>query len=103
MQIFFHVSSTANRESIRKHGLDWNRMGAAPGIAGSRTAEQKGCFLSPDAFTADFFIRMNNTGGPVDVWEVTGVDPDLLVESPEGFLYFPGVIPPDRVRLKPGS
>jgi len=27
---------------------------------------------------------MNNTGGPVDVWEAHGVDPDTLMQSPEG-------------------
>ena len=25
----YHVSSTANRDSIREHGLDWARVGAA--------------------------------------------------------------------------
>jgi hypothetical protein len=23
----------------------------------------------------DFFVRMNNTGGPVDMWAVDGIDP----------------------------
>jgi hypothetical protein len=32
---FFHVTSARNRESILRHGLDWQFMGAAPGIAGS--------------------------------------------------------------------
>ena len=35
MTRLFHVSSALNRESILAHGLDWTRMGAAPGIAGS--------------------------------------------------------------------
>jgi hypothetical protein len=95
----YHVTSSRNRASIRAHGLDWRRMGAAPGIAGSREPEQEGCFLAPDAFTADFFVRMNAPGGPVDVWEVTGVDEAELLESPEGFAYLPAVIPPDRLRL----
>ncbi|MFJ6094940.1 hypothetical protein [Williamsia muralis] len=42
---------------------------------------------------------MNNTGGPVDVWEVTGVDADTLVQSPQGYCFFPGVVSRDRVRL----
>jgi hypothetical protein len=42
---------------------------------------------------------MNNTGGPVDVWGVDGVDEAKLVESPEGFLYLPEVVPPERLRL----
>ena len=37
MSPLFHVTSAANRESIRSHGLDWTRMGAARGIAGSMT------------------------------------------------------------------
>lgn len=48
----FHVSSSHNRASIGAHGLDWDRMGAAPGIAGSPVPEQEGCFLveSPEGF-----------------------------------------------------
>jgi len=44
----FHVSSAANRKSILAHGLDWTRMGAARGIAGSTTPEQEGVFLCRD-------------------------------------------------------
>ena len=74
-------------------------MGAAPGIAGSRAPEQEGCFIAVGQFELDWFVRMNNTGGAVDVWEVSDVDPADLTESPEGFLYFPGVISADRLRL----
>jgi hypothetical protein len=42
---------------------------------------------------------MNNTGGPVDVWEVHGIDEGDLVTSPEGFGYFPGVIVREQLRL----
>lgn len=31
----FHVTSSRNRESVRLVGLDWERMAASPGIAGS--------------------------------------------------------------------
>ena len=41
----FHVTSALNRDSILAHGLDWTRMGAAPGIAGSLTPEEEGMFL----------------------------------------------------------
>ena len=34
--LLYHVTSVLNRESIAQHGLDWRRMGAARGIAGSR-------------------------------------------------------------------
>lgn len=94
----FHVSSVLNRASIAEHGLDWSRMGAAPGIAGSRAPEQEGCFLGNE-WEADFFIRINNTGGPVDLWQVDGVADDDLVESPEGFSYLPRRIPSGRLTL----
>ncbi|MDL9948628.1 hypothetical protein QSJ19_24190 [Gordonia sp. ABSL11-1] len=96
---FFHVSSVVNRDSIAAHGLDVRRMGAAPGIAGSRKPELEGCFIACGAFERDFFIRMNNTGGPVDVWQVHGIDPDRLVTSPEYFNYLPGAIDAQHLSL----
>jgi hypothetical protein len=44
MPSMFHVSSALNRASTMAHGLDWNRMGAAPGIAGSQSPEVEGVF-----------------------------------------------------------
>ncbi|QBJ95485.1 hypothetical protein ERC79_05560 [Rhodococcus sp. ABRD24] len=99
MPVRYHVTSALNRTSIQRFGLDWRRMGAAPGIAGSRLPEQEGCFLAADEFERDWFVRMNSTGGPVDVWEVHGVDAADLVLSPEGHHYLPGVIPIGNVRL----
>lgn len=95
----FHVSSAANRDSILEHGLDWTRMGAAPGIAGSTVAEAAGVFLCADEFEVGFFTEMNNTGGPVDVWAVTGIDEQLMVESASGFRYYPAPIPAGQVAL----
>lgn len=74
-------------------------MGAAPGIAGNRQPEQPGCFLVDDQFDVDWFVRMNNTESAVDVWEISGVDVAELVQSPEGYLYLPAVIPPQQLRL----
>jgi hypothetical protein len=48
-------------------------MGVASGIAGSSASEEQGVFLCRDESQADFFVRTNNTGGPVDVWTVTGI------------------------------
>jgi len=73
------------------HGLDWTRMGA-PGIAGSLEAEVDGVFLCADEFEAGFFVQMNNTGGPVDVWAVTGVDESQLISAASGFSYYPAPI-----------
>ena len=95
----FHVSSAANRESIRSHGLDWTRMGAARGIAGSMTPEEDGVFLCRDEFEARFFTDLNNTGGPIDVWVVTGVEESRLVTGGSGFCYFPAPISPAQVTL----
>jgi hypothetical protein len=95
----YHVSSSRNRESIRTHGLDWSRMGEARGIAGSPVAEEAGCFLCRDDWEADYFVRMNNTGGPVDVWEVHGVDADDLIDAGAGYEYLPRVVPPEQLRL----
>jgi hypothetical protein len=39
----------------------------------------------------------NNTGGPVDVWAVEGIDEVRLLTSPAGYLYLPEPISPDRL------
>ena len=74
-------------------------MSSARGIAGSVEPEQAGCFLCVDEWEMEWFIEMNNTGGPVDVWAVEGVDEAQLVESPEGHSYLPRRIPADRLTL----
>ncbi|MCZ2828524.1 hypothetical protein O2W14_06725 [Modestobacter sp. VKM Ac-2986] len=98
-ETWFHVTSVRNRASIRRHGLDVRRMGAAPGIAGSPVPEQDGVFLADDEFLVDWFVRMNNTGGPVDVWAVDGVVRVDLEQSPEGYLFQSGTVPADRLWL----
>ncbi|MFC4034690.1 hypothetical protein ACFO3J_24935 [Streptomyces polygonati] len=95
----FHVSSVLNRQSIARHGLDWTRMGAAPGIAGSRRPEVEGIFVCRGEEAAEFFLQINNTGGPVDLWSVDGIDEELLLDNGHGFVYLPGRIPAARVRL----
>ncbi len=95
----FHVSSASNRESIQAHGLDWTRMSGTRGIAGSRHPEVEGIFLSPDHFTAQFFVRINNTGGPVDIWAVDDVDENDLIDSGNGFSYVPYRIEPQGLTL----
>ncbi|MFD7037509.1 hypothetical protein [Rhodococcus jostii] len=95
----YHVTSVLNRASIFRYGLDYRRMGAARGIAESYGPEQKGCFLAAGEWERDWFVRMNNTGGAVDVWEVHGINDDDLIESPEGHYFFPGVIAAAKLRL----
>ncbi|MER7180316.1 hypothetical protein ABT404_12685 [Streptomyces hyaluromycini] len=96
---FFHVSSVLNRRSIAQAGLDWTRMGAARGIAGSRRPEVEGVFVCRGEEEAEFFLQINNTGGPVDLWSVDGIDEGLLLDNGNGFVYLPGRIPAARVRL----
>lgn len=95
----FHVTSSHNRDSIDRCGLDWARMGSLRGIAGSVHPEVDGVFLCRDEGEVKFFCRMNANGGPVDVWAVDGIDEADLVEAPEGFVYLPAPIPPDRLSL----
>lgn len=99
MPALFHVTSELNRESIRTHGLDWSRMGAAHGIAGSHEPEEQGVFLCFDEHEATYFVDMNNTGGPVDVWSVEGVSEHDLVESGNGYWYLPRRVPPEQLTL----
>ena len=95
----FHVSSSHHRPSILVHGLDWSRMGDVRGIAGSNRPEEEGCFLCRDRQEADWFVPMNNTGGPVDIWAVDNVDPRELVDAGSGYSYLPGAILRDRLVL----
>lgn len=74
-------------------------MGPAPGIAGSNRPEAEGAFLSSDEFEVDWFIRMNNTGGPVDVWAVDHVDVSALLDNGSGYRYLPGTIAPASLTL----
>lgn len=95
---FFHVTSSLNRASISAHGLDWTRMGAASGIAGSPTPEQEGCFVARDESEADFFVSFARDSS-VDVWAVRGVSASELIESPEGFVFVPRSIPAEDLEL----
>jgi hypothetical protein len=97
--VLFHVTSVANRESILAHGLDWSRMLDARGIAGSRRPELDGVFVCVDEFEVDWFVRMNNTGGPVDVWAVDGIGDEEIAESSTGHYYVTRPIPATQVRL----
>jgi hypothetical protein len=108
--ILFHVTSTANRESIRQHGLDSRRMGTTRGVAGSDQPEAQGVFLARDWFEAKWFVRMSRSNhASVDIWEVRLPDNFDVDEPPpaglpyaelDGFLYTTRAIGPDRIRLR---
>ena len=52
-------------------------------IAGSVRPEEEGCFLCRDRWEADWFVAMNNTGGPVDIWAIEDVNSaNWLMQAP---------------------
>jgi len=50
-------------------------------------------------FEADYFLRMNNTGGPVDVWQIDGIEVEELLDAGSGYLYLPRPVHSSLVRL----
>jgi hypothetical protein len=97
-EVFYHVTPSANRESIRRHGLDWTRMGAAPGIAsGLNVPEEPGSYLATES-EIDWFVEMCNHRELVDVWEVRASGLELVLTG-SGFVMCPSVVPPQRLVL----
>jgi hypothetical protein len=106
--VLYHVSPSANRDSIRRFGLDWRRMGTELNIPGAHGPEQAGVFLSRDREEARWFVDMGRRlHRELDVWEVTlahdfdADDPPL--DSPcrvvDGFLCWIQPVEPTRIRL----
>jgi hypothetical protein len=65
--IWFHATRSENRESIRRFGLDWKRMGSVPGIAGSSEPEWPGVYLCQWLQDAHWFARMPRRDY-TDIW-----------------------------------
>lgn len=95
----YHVTSIRNRDSINRYGLDWRKMGTVPGIAGSLEPEVEGIFLALGAYECRHFASLSNSGDPIDIWQVYGINLDALRTSHNGYLFFPGAIGPDRLSL----
>jgi hypothetical protein len=104
----YHVSPSANRESIRRFGLDWRRMGTEFNIPGAHGAEQAGVFLSRNQDEARWFVDMGRRlHRELDVWEVTVAHDFDTYEPPldvpgqviDGYLCWLQPIEPTRVRL----
>ena len=95
----FHVTSMRTRDSIARFGLDWSRMGPAPGVAGAGAPEVEGIFVCPDESDVDFFVHLNTSGAPVDVWAIDGVDPRELIEADNGFAFLPRRVAPEDLTL----
>jgi hypothetical protein len=92
----FHATAVANRDSIHRHGLDWRRMGAAPGIAGSTRPELPGIFICDGMEDISFFLRMARCA--TDVWSVDAGG--LWRETgPSGWWVISQPIGPERLRL----
>jgi hypothetical protein len=89
-----HATAAANRESIWRWGLDWTRMGIAPGIAGSGEPELPAVFLD-HVDGIEFFTRMSRQ--PCDVWEVDVNG--LWIETHDNWLIHRSPIHPARLRL----
>ena len=105
----YHVTSSLNRDSIAKYGLDWRRMGSAPGIAGSQSYEAAGVFLVFDRFDADWFVQMGkHRHSRVDIWQVTIDDADhdingepsgALWQEAHGYSHHTEPIPSSKLKL----
>ncbi|MGH7759608.1 MAG: hypothetical protein ACREN7_09880 [Candidatus Dormibacteria bacterium] len=94
----YHVAASANRQSIRKHGLDWRLMKDAPGVAGGTRPELPGIFLLADGKSEEFFARMARF--PTDAWEVD-VEALWLESGPGGWWLVSSPIGPERLALLP--
>ncbi len=92
----FHATAVQNRESISEHGLDWNRMGSAQGVAGSRGPELPAIFLCETRGEIPFFSGMSRVA--TDVWAVR-VDGFWVESGPHGWVIVADPIPVGRLRL----
>jgi hypothetical protein len=109
--ITFHVTPSANRESIKDHGLDWRRFREGTGLAGpSETPEGECIFLARDSWEVAWFVKLFRSRHPsLDIWEVTlphdfdpwteQLPPDTPYLEIDGFLATTEAIPADRLRL----
>lgn len=99
----FHATAAANRDSIRRHGLDWRQIGAAFCTAGSPEPELPGTFLCATREDARFFTDMARE--PSDIWQVRvdGLwlegDPGASGGGDDIWMILPEPVGPDRLEL----
>jgi hypothetical protein len=91
-----HATAAANRESIDRHGLDWNRMGLAPGLAGNTRPELPAIFVCEDLDDVSFLLRMAQV--PTDIWSVD-VDGIWLENAPNGWHVISHPVARERLTL----
>ena len=107
----YHVSASANRQSIARYGLDSLRTTRERGIAGSTVAEHEGVFLARDRWEADWFVKLGSQrqARSFDIWEVT-LDAEINVDTDDpganspftlihGFICWLAPIPASCLRL----
>jgi hypothetical protein len=95
----YHVSPVGNRASIMEHGLDWRRMGPAPGLASGRhVAEEPANYLARDLDEAGWFVSLCNHTEPVDIWEIEATGLDLVLTG-DGWVLSRELISPERLTL----
>ena len=95
--MMYHVTAIETRKSVERWGLDWDRMGSSPGVAGSLKPEAPGIWLSEDS-EDDFFVEMARHA--VQMWEVDVTDL-WLERRPQDWWFASERIAPDRLRLLP--
>jgi hypothetical protein len=91
-----HATAAENRESVYRYGLDWNRMGSAPGIAGSTRPELPAIFVCEDLDEVSFFLRMARV--PTDIWSVD-VEGIWLENGPAGWEVISHPVATERLTL----
>jgi hypothetical protein len=91
-----HATAAGNRSSIYRYGLDWNRMGRAPGLAGSTTPELPAIFVCADLRDMSYLLHMARV--PTDIWSVD-VDGLWLENGPTGWEVISHPIGRDRLDL----
>ena len=92
-----HATAAVNRESIDRHGLDWNRMGLAPGLAGNTRPELPAIFVCEDLDDASFLLQ-HVAQVPTDIWSVD-VDGIWLENAPNGWQLISHPVARERLTL----
>jgi hypothetical protein len=92
----FHVTAVANRSSILRYGLDWTRMGDAPGITGSRRFELPVIFACDSREESESFMRIAKF--PSDIWAIR-VGGLWIENGPDGWWILAHSVEPSRLSV----
>ncbi len=92
----FHISASVNRESILLQGLDWRRMGEAPGLFGNREPELPVIWVCEED---RLWLVGSDAPFQVDVWAVNCEGLTIHVDEGSQLCYLTDPVPGDRLRL----